>query len=337
MKYVATLLVVGICAVLSLSFDAGKGDIQFVTPKGWPRPAYDFSKNKITREGFELGRSLFFDSTLSRDGNLSCGSCHIQQSAFSSPPLAAGSHTRRRNAPPLANLAWNTSFMWDGGINNLEVQPLGPITNPEEMNNTLENVVQRLKQNPKYRAQFYKAFGDSTITGQRVLKALAQFLLMFESFNSKYDKYVRNERGGAFTAQEVRGLKLFRENCATCHMEPLFTNFSFQNTGLGLNNATNDIGRMTITRDPADSLKFKVPSLRNVAASHAYMHDGRFSSLMQVLDHYTDGIVRGPTLAKEFRKPMNLSRGDKADIISFLQTLTDNNFLTDKRLKEMRQ
>ncbi len=341
MKYLVTACLGALILYCAFGFDIKPEDIRFVRPDGWPKPVYDFSKNKITVDGFKLGRKLFFDPILSRDSSTSCASCHTQWSAFTHVDhgLSHGINglKGKRNSLTLFNLAWNKSFMWDGGINHLEVQPLGPITNPVEMGNTLENVVKKLDTAKGYRARFYLAFGDSAITGQHVLKALAQFTVMFESFNSKYDKYTRHEPGGEMTDQELNGLALFRKNCESCHNEPLFTNYSFQNVGLSLDTELKDYGRMTITHDPDDSLKFKVPSLRNVSMSYPYLHDGRFRTLMQVLDHYTDGIIQSPTLAKEFRKPMVLSLQDKKDIIEFLKTLTDKDFLFDMRFREERE
>ena len=226
--------------------------------------------------------------------------------------------------------------MWDGGINNLEVQPLGPITNPVEMANTLENVVHALDTTTGYRARFFLAFGDSAITGQRVLKALAQFTVTFQSFNAKYDKYMRHEPGGDMSPEELSGLKLFRTHCRSCHPEPLFTDYSFRNVGLPVDTQLRDYGRMRITRNPKDSLKFRVPSLRNVGVSYPYMHDGRFRSIRQVLDQYTNTIVQSPTLARQFRKPMVLTAKDKDDIIAFLLTLSDKDFLYDLRFRDYR-
>jgi len=324
----------------SSAFDLQQDELKFVVPQGWPKPVYNFTKNRITADGFKLGRKLFFDPILSRDGSTSCASCHTQWSGFThvDHSLSHGINGRKgkRNSLTLFNLAWNTSFMWDGGVNNLEVQPLSPITNPMEMDNTLANVVKKLDTSKAYRTRFFLAFGDSAVTGQRVLKAIAQFTVMFESFNSKYDKYVRHEPGGEMSEQELNGLKLFRQNCESCHNEPLFTNNSFQNTGLAVDTELNDMGRMAITHDFHDSLRFKVPSLRNVVNSYPYMHDGRFHTLMQVLDHYTDGIVESPSLAKEFRKPMILTIEDKQDIIAFLQILTDKEFLFDMRFRDYR-
>jgi len=341
LKYLLPCLVGGLLLICSLGFDNKADDILFVVPQGWPKPVYDLSKNKVTEAGFKLGRKLFFDPVLSRDGSTSCASCHTQWSGFThvDHSLSHGINglKGKRNSLTLFNLAWNTSFMWDGGVNNLEVQPLSPITNPVEMDNTLENIVKKLDTSQGYRVRFFLAFGDSAVTGQRVLKAIAQFTVMFESFNSKYDKYTRHEPGGEMTGQELNGLKLFRKNCESCHNEPLFTNNSFQNIGLAVDTELNDIGRMAITHDFHDSLRFKVPSLRNVVNSYPYMHDGRFKTLMQVLDHYTDGVVQSPSLAKELRKPMILSPDDKKDIIAFLQTLTDKEFLFDMRFRDWRE
>lgn len=312
-------------------------DIHFVVPPGWPEPRYDFSKNKVTKAGFNLGKRLFFDPVLSRDSSTSCASCHTQFSGFThvDHSLSHGINGLKgtRNSLTLFNLAWGSSFMWDGGVNNLEVQPLNPITNPVEMDNKLENIVTKLNRSALYRPLFYSAFGDSLVTGQRVLKALAQFTVMLESYNSKYDKYMRHEAGGEMSEGELKGLKLFREHCSSCHTEPLFTNGAYENNGLSLDTGLNDYGRMKISRDPADSLKFKVPSLRNIVNSYPYMHDGRFGSLKQVLEHYTNGIVNSPTLAKQLKTRVVLSEEDKNNIIAFLQTLSDKDFLFDIRFR----
>ncbi len=340
-KYSMFCCLVILIAIGSVSFDNKTDDIRFVIPKDWPKPVYNFSKNKLTQAGFELGRKLFYDPILSRDGTISCASCHAQWSGFTHGDhgLSHGIEGRKgkRNSLTLFNLAWNKSFMWDGGVNHLEVQPLAPITNNAEMGNTLEQVVKTLDTAKGYRARFYEAFGDSTITGQHVLKAIAQFLVMFESFNSRYDKYVRKEPGGEMTEKELSGLRLFRQNCESCHKEPLFTNYEFENIGLAPDDSLKDYGRMTITGDPGDSLKFRVPSLRNIMVSYPYMHDGRFNTLLQVMDHYTDGIIAGPTLANELKTPMILTLQDKQDIIVFLKTLTDKEFLIDSRLREVRE
>lgn len=317
--------------------DTTPPETKFVVPAGWPVPVYNFSKNPLTESGFKLGRRLFFDPILSRDSSTSCASCHLQFTGFThvDHPLSHGINGLKgnRNSLTIFNLAWSKNFMWDGGVNNLEVQPISPITNPVEMDNTMANVVATLSKSQAYRSKFALAFGDSNITGQRVLKALAQFTVMLESYNSQYDKYVRNEPGDKMTPGELHGLRLFRVHCASCHTEPLFTNNGFENNGLAVDSELHDMGRMKITQNRNDSLKFKVPSLRNVAMSYPYMHDGRFRSLEQVIDHYAGGIVKTRTLSKQLQKPIVLSAADKKDLVDFLKTLTDREFLFDMRFR----
>lgn len=335
LKYLLPLVAAGIALLLVGAYDIKPEDVRFVRPDGWPKPVYNAAKNKVTTDGFKLGRKLFFDPALSHDGTVSCASCHTQVSGFTHVDHALSHGINglkgKRNSLSLMNLAWNRSFMWDGGVNNLEVQPLAPITNPAEMDNTLAQIVKTLDTSHTYHDRFFRAFGDSAITGQRILKALAQYLVTLESFNSKYDKYMRHEPGVTMTEQELSGLTLFRKHCESCHNEPLFTNYSFQNVGLAVDTELNDMGRMAITHDFHDSLKFRVPSLRNVANSYPYMHDGRFNTLRQVLNHYTNTVVQSPSLAKEFKKPMLLTDRDKADLIAFLLTLTDKEYLYDVR------
>ena len=195
----------------------------------------------------------------------------------------------------------------------------------------MENVVRKLNADVKYRNLFYRAFADSVVTGQKTLLALSQFVLMLNSYNSKYDKYLRKEPGGTFSDQELNGLALFRQHCATCHTEPLFTNGDFASNALPADTALNDIGRMRITGNPADSLRFKVPTLRNIQFTYPYMHDGRFKKLSEVLKHYMEGIQQSPTLDKRLQTPIVLSPNEKIDLVAFLLTLTDREFLFDQR------
>lgn len=323
--------------VLCAAFNT-TNEVKFVVPKGWPKPTYDFSKNPLTENGFKLGRKLFFDPILSRDSSTSCSSCHLQFSAFTHVDhnLSHGINGLKgtRNSSTIFNMAWSKSFMWDGGVNNLEVQPINPITNPVEMDNTLANAVMKLNRSPYYRKKFYDAFKDSTINSQKLLKALAQFVLMLESYNSRYDKVMRKENGVQFTETEMKGYKLFRKNCSSCHTEPLFTNGSLQNNGLPADPELKDAGRMKVTHHASDSLKFKVPSLRNITMSYPYMHDGRFKNLSQVLEHYTSGIQKSATLAKQLQSPIVLSDEEKQQLAAFLGTLTDKDFLFDLRFRD---
>jgi len=307
----------------------------FTYPEYWPKPIYDFAKNPVTEEGFQLGRNLFYDPALSKDNTISCASCHLQASGFThiDHDLSHGIEGKigTRNSLAIMNVAWSSSFMWDGGINHLEVQALAPLTNEVEMAETLEDVVRKLDTIPYYKDLFYKAFQDSTITGQRVLLGLTQFTVMLNTYNSKYDKYIRKEGGGQFTAQEKNGLKLFKVNCASCHTEPLFANNEFKNNGLAVDMTLNDYGRMKITQNSKDSLKFKVPTLRNIQFTKPYMHDGRFETLQEVITHYTNGIKQSETLATELNEAIVLTPNEKVDLLVFLHTLTDKDFLFDKR------
>jgi cytochrome c peroxidase len=218
--------------------------------------------------------------------------------------------------------------MWDGGINHLDVQPLNPITSTVEMGETLEHVVCKLQKTEKYPLLFEKAFGDSKITGQRLLKALSQFELQLVSSNSKYDKVMRKEV--IFTEQEQNGYKLFKTNCTSCHNEPLFNSEKFENNGLAIDTTLNDIGRMKITNKQEDYLRFKVPTLRNVQFTFPYMHDGRFKTLTEVVKHY-NSLGKNKRLPKQLAKPMKLSDNERVDLVAFLKTLTDTEFLFDKR------
>ncbi len=302
-------------------------------PSYFPKPIYDFKKRPLTSAQIELGRTLFYDPILSLDSSTSCASCHSPYNSFAHTDhsLSHGIHDSigTRNAPALINLAWNSLLMWDGAVNHIEVQPLAPITNVSEMGEDMSHVVFKLNRLNRYRKLFYSAYGDSVITGQRTLLALAQFQLSLISCNSKYDSVRTGST--AFTAQEQRGYDLFLRHCNSCHTEPLFTNGSFANNGLSIDTSLNDYGRFRITHDTNDSLKFKVPTLRNAEYTYPYMHDGRFLSLYEVIRHYTSGIQSSGTLAPQLRKPVNLSAAEKTDLVAFLLTLSDKKFIFEKR------
>lgn len=312
--------------------------IKLVIPKGWPKPpANIFATNPLTEEGFQLGRKLFYDGRLSRDGNFPCASCHQQFAAFSNfdHDLSHGFNNSftKRNAPALFNLAWMKNMHWDGGINHIEVQPLAPITDTNEMAETISNVIKKLNADTAYKRMFKAAFGDNAITSQRMLKALAQFTGSIQSYNSKYDRVKRGE--DSFNLSEQYGYKTFKAKCNTCHTEPLFTDNSFRNNGLGVKNGLLDYGRMRITGKPEDSFKFKVPSLRNIAKTAPYMHDGRLYTLSQVVEHYRGKIdIEQPGLDPLLRKKIAISNQERIDLLSFLYTLTDTMFITSKRYED---
>lgn len=307
--------------------------IKFPIPAGWPQPVYDFSKNPLTEEGIQLGRKLFYDGNLSKDGIISCGSCHQQFGAFTTydHSLSHGFNNSLtfRNAPGLFNLAWQKEFMWDGGINHLDLQPLAPITAENEMTETIQNVIDKLKADKEYLSLFKAAFGNDGITTQRIGKAFSQFLLTMVSSNSKYDKVMRRE--ASFILPEQLGYDLFKKKCISCHTEPMFTDNTYRNTGLPIDPILKDMGRMKITNLSADSLKFKVPSLRNVAITFPYGHDGRFFSLLSVFEHYRKNMVVSLTTDSLFKNRLPLSNFEIGQITAFLLTLTDSSFLKDPR------
>jgi len=325
--------IIGLLILLCFGFSSQfTSPLYFEVPKGWPKPIYDFTKNPLSEEGFQLGRNLFYDPILSRDNTISCQSCHLQQTGFThvDHQLSHGIEGKigTRNSMALINLAWNKDFMWDGGVNNLEVQAINPITNPLEMDEKLENVVTKLQNSSKYRELFTKAYGDDKVTSQRLLKAIAQFTVMLKSSNSKYDKVMRKE--AEYNEREQRGYDLFKVNCASCHKEPLFSDDKFEKNGLTIDVTLNDYGRIKITNRKEDELRFRVPTLRNIQFTFPYMHDGRFKTLTEVVKHY-NSLGHYKNLPKELAKPMNLSDNDRVDLVLFLTSLTDKEFLFDKR------
>lgn len=320
--------------------DTGLESFEFKVPANWPEPTYKFQGNTLTKAGFELGRKLFFEPRLSRNNTTSCASCHLPTAAFSQPDHAVSHGVENRlgtrNSPGLFNLNWHPSFFWDGGVNHIESQPLAPIQNPVEMDEKIENVVMKLNGDAAYKALFKNAFGDETINSQRIFKAMAQFMGMMVSADSKYDKYVRGEAGGNMNVSELEGLQVFRAKCATCHKEPLFSDFSFRNNGLP-NTSVNDSGRAMITKADADMYKFKVPSLRNLRYTYPYMHDGRFNTLQQVLDYYTSASHNSALIDPAIGTTgLALTADDKTNLISFLNTLNDETFVKDKRFQEVK-
>ncbi len=310
-----------------------KKNVELIIPKGFPKPNYDFTTNKLTPDGFVLGRKLFYDPILSKDSSISCQSCHQRVAAFAhiDHALSHGFDGKigTRNVPALQNLIWKDAYMADGGVNNLEVQPINPITNPIEMNESLAHVISKLKQNKEYVILFKKAFKDNVVNSECLLKALAQFTGLMISANSRYDKYVAKK--DTFSLQEINGLKLFRAKCEGCHKEPLFTDNSYRNNGLNPDSSLNDTGRGKITKTETDNYKFKVPSLRNIEVTFPYMHDGRYRKLKDVLIHYSTSLNHNSTADEEINKIGELSDKERKDIIAFLLTLTDKEFLNDRR------
>lgn len=308
----------------------GVRTVLFPAPAHFPPPVYDFAANPLSDEKIRLGRVLFYDPLLSKDGSISCASCHSPYNAFAHTDHALshgiGDRVGSRNAPALMNLAWQKSFMWDGAVAHLDMQALAPIANPDEMGENIRDVVQKLNR-PPYPSLFRAAFGDSSATGERVLKALSQFQLSLVSARSKYDR-VRQGRD-TFTEQERNGYRLFKKHCDACHTEPLFSSYGFANNGLPPDTALNDYGRWAVTGRRDDSLLFKIPTLRNLSYTYPYMHDGRFKKIGRVLDHYTDGIMQSRTLSAALRRPVRLGSDEKTDLTAFLLSLDDRAFVFD--------
>jgi cytochrome c peroxidase len=304
-----------------------------VLPDGFPAPVYRFEDNTLTTEGFELGRKLFYDGRLSFDGNFPCSSCHQQIAAFGTYQHDrshgyGNSHTLR-NAPVLFNLAWQKNFHWDGEFTSLTAEAQQPITSPHEMAETFQAVVNKLQADDEYQKLFRKVFQTQVIRPIHILKALAQFTGYMTSADSKYDRYKKGEAN--FTAQEENGYHLYQAKCSSCHPEPLFTDYSFRNIGLPVDPDLNDYGRMRVTGKKEDSLKFKVPTLRNVYVSENYMHDGRFNTLSQCINHYRNGVQQSSTLDPLLINGISMSNQDALDLAAFLKTLTDSTFLSNPR------
>ncbi|WP_116108128.1 cytochrome-c peroxidase [Lewinella sp. IMCC34191] len=306
----------------------------FVAPEHFPRVVYDFERNPVTEAGFKLGKRIFEDPRLSRDGSVSCANCHQQVTAFADPQhrLSVGVEDRVgvRNAPGLFNLAFRSEFMWDGGVVHLDFAGVPAIESEVELDNNLAVIVDRLRKDATYPEAFRRAFGRNTVTSGLMLQALSQYQAMLISDRSKYDDVFAGRNGAAFSAEEARGEAIFIERCAGCHAGPLQTDNSYRNNGLDAGNFA-DLGRETITHNPADRGKFRVPSLRNIARTPPYMHDGRFATLEAVLEHYAEGIRHSPTLDPRLEEPIRLTEQERTDVIAFLETLTDWAFLQDPR------
>ncbi|MFT4644372.1 MAG: cytochrome c peroxidase [Planctomycetota bacterium] len=325
------LFFIVLCIVL-FSFKRSK-DKLINAPKYFGSPVYNFKENPLSKEKILLGRALFHDPLLSDDKTISCTSCHSQYNAFTHTDhnLSHGIHDSigKRNSPALMNLAWQNSFMWDGSIHYLDVQSLGPISSKSEMGSSIDTVVQRLSKSDIYRSLFKKAYGSNEVTGEKTLKAITAFMLTFVSANSKYDKVKRNET--SYTKQEENGYLIFQKNCNSCHAEPLFTNHGFETNGLPIDSNLKDLGRMTVTKNAIDSLKFKIPTLRNIEFSYPYMHDGRFDKLSEVINHYTS--------ESKLNKSLNivLTEKESVDLLSFLLCLSDKEFLFNKKFNYPRE
>ncbi len=306
--------------------------------------------NPMTLEGIALGKKLFFDPILSKDSSLSCAGCHKKENAFSDNrinSIGVDGIPGSRNAMALVNLAWyQNKFLWDGRANTLREQAAQPIEATDEMHLPLQEAEQRLQNHPVYKDLFWKAFGAKTITSVLITRAIEQYEKTLISFNAPYDKYTRDE--GVLSASELRGLVIFnteRGDCFHCHTTPeLFIHPTkiFSNNGMDAASTIYDFidgGAGKINGDTADYGKFKIPTLRNLAFTAPYMHDGRFATLDEVIESYNQGPKLSPTvdpilIEKAQTRLRNtgiwglqFSAQDKADLKAFLLTFTDSSYV----------
>lgn len=304
-------------------------------------PPVNPSDNPLTEEGIALGRKLFFDPILSADNTQSCASCHNPRNAFTDSRAFSDGIDGvfgTRNSMPLYNMAWNYDgkFFWDGRAQGLEEQALEPVTNPIEMHNTWANAAASLEDHPEYPLLFEQAFGATTIDSTLVTKAISQFTRTLISGNSKFDRYLLGEE--ELTASEQNGFNVFMDetkgDCFHCHgsdNNPLWTDNVFHNNGL--DEVITDRGLGAITGDPREFGLFKSPSLRNLAYTAPYMHDGRFATLEEVIDHYSEGLVYSetidPLMKNVARGGVQITSEEKADLKAFLLSLSEPGFTTN--------
>ena len=339
--FVCVFIVLGSCQKAAIATEEGPTPYTLEIPSLFSEkliPPLIPVDNPLTVEGIALGEKLFFDKRLSGDGSLSCGSCHLPEHSFGDRRALSLGFRRQegiRNAMPLFNLAWNfeDQFNWDGKANGLESQALEPVTNPLEMNNSWANVIQTLQRNPQYPALFEASFGTTKIDSLLVTKALAQFQRTLVSGASPFDAFLEGER--TLTPAQANGFAVFmnedKGDCFHCHgseNNPLWTDNAFHNNGL--DSVFTDLGLGAISGDPADNGKFRTPSLRNLSRTAPYMHDGRFETLEQVVDHYSEGLKPSATIDPLMKKVnqggVQLTAKEKADLIAFLRALNQEDF-----------
>ena len=326
--YGSALRATVLCALCALVVVIGDA-LTSEQPVDIPPPVYTLPVSTNDSALRELGRMLFYDTVLSVDGSTSCATCHQQFSAFShiDHALSHGVEGRigRRNVPALQNLAWQTSYMWDGAIEHLDMQALSPLTGHDELGEMLPNVLDKITRSAFYAPRFVSAFGSDTVSIPRIITALGRFGASLVSMNSRYDRFRRSL--DSLTTNELRGYKLFQLHCNTCHTEPLFTNNTFVSSGLPADSMLNDSGRYRVTHDVLDMYRFRVPSLRNIAVTHPYMHDGRFKRLRDVMAFYADPSRHASHADPRIGGIGVLNDAARKDIIAFLLTLTDDEFL----------
>ena len=321
-----TALLAG-CGEVAGSLDADRPAVE--VPTDFPPMPFP-SDNVTTPEKIALGRRLFYDRRLSLDSSISCGSCHVQARGFSdSNRLSIGVDGRigRRNAPSLANSGYARALNWEGGVPSLEQQAIVPITHPDEMAMNSDTLVARIVATPLYHTLFSAAWGDDNVTFARITKSLGAFQRSLVSGSSRFDRMRRGEKG-LLNAQELRGRDLFfgeTGDCFHCHGSFNFNDNDFHNNGLA---ATEDIGRFDVTQSRFDDGAFRTPTLRNVAVTAPYMHDGRFGTLRDVVSFYNRGGDGHPN-SDPLVRPLGMNEEEIDALVAFLGTLTDDDFLRD--------
>ncbi len=364
MKFSALLLL--LCSILFLAVSCedeelilASGDLldiaynptpyEMIQPTGFPMMAIP-ADNPMTQEGFELGRRLFYDVRLSKDNSMSCATCHLPELSFTdATAFSTGidGEMTRRSSMSLVNVGYTaTGLFWDGRVQTLEEQALQPVTDPIELINTWDVVEEMMKTDAEYPAMFRRAFGiedTSEVDSLLAAKAIAQFERALVSSNSKYDKWVlERDFSYEYTDSESRGQEMFFDlgsipggsgvkdaECFHCHGSALLTEGNFFNNGLDEYPTLEDYedkGAGEVTGNIADYGKFRSPTLRNIELTAPYMHDGRFQTLEEVIEHYSSGVHFATNLDPDLRAPLNLTEGEKEDLINFLKTLTDTEF-----------
>ncbi len=288
-------------------------------PIQWP------ADNPYSKQKLELGRLLYFDNRLSADGSVSCASCHHPKFAFADgSPVSTGIKGQKggRSAPTVFNRAYSLAQFWDGRAATLEDQAKGPMANPIEMGNTHDGVVSKVRGIPGYKPMFAAAFGSGEITIDHLAKAIATYERTVLSGNSAYDRY-RAGKKNAMNAQQVRGYDVFvnKAKCDQCHEGVNFTTNAYHNLGVGMDKRNPDEGRFIVTENPADWGAFKTPTLREIANTSPYMHDGSLKTLRDVVDYYDKGGIPNKNLDEKI-KPLKLAEQDKGDLVEFLKALS---------------
>ena len=304
-------------------------------PDGFPEMEFP-EGNELSKERWELGKRLFYEKSLSIDKSISCGSCHNPSIAFANnKAFSPGVFNRpgTRNAPSLANVGYQPYLLREGSVPTLEMQVLVPIQEHNEFNHNIVEIAKELQADASYVEMSQNAYNrnpDAFV----ITRALANFQRIMISGNSDYDKYANQGNQSALNATERKGMDLFfsnKTNCFNCHGGFNFTNYAFENNGLDSIYADN--GRQRLTNNPDDEALFKVPSLRNVGLTSPYMHDGRFLTLEEVIEHYNSGGENHKNKSA-LLKPLFLTENEKSELVAFLNSLTDFEFVNDVKWKE---